>query len=67
MPIHPKARSLDSIHIADFEKRLALTVYDDRGMDVIGPSATALSSLYRKFNPWLLDYDRVEMDAKFVG
>jgi hypothetical protein len=65
MDIRPKARWIDTIHIADLQKRLALTVYDDRGMDVIGPSGPALSPLYRKFNPWLLDYDRAEMDAKF--
>jgi len=65
MDIQPKARWLESIHIADVQKRVALTVYDDRGMDVIGPSGPALSVLYRQFNPWLLDYDRAEMDAKF--
>jgi hypothetical protein len=65
MDIQPKARWIDTIHIADLQNRLALTVYDDRGMDVIGPSGPLLSSLYRKFNPWLLDYDRAAMDAKF--
>lgn len=65
MEIQPKARWLTTIHIVDVHKRLALTAYDDRGMDVIGPSRSSLSSLYRKYNPWLLDYDRAEMDAKF--
>lgn len=65
MDIQPKARWLDTIHIVDFQKRLALTAYDDRGMDVVGPSAHALSLLYRKFNSWLLEYDLAEMDAKF--
>lgn len=65
MDVRPKARRLDTIHIADLQKRLALEVYDDRGMDVVGPIGPKLSSLYRKFNPWLLDYDRAEMDAKF--
>ena len=65
MDISPKARWVDTIHIADIRKRLALTAYDDRGMDVIGPRESALSSIYRKFNSWLLDYDRAEMDAQF--
>jgi len=65
MDITPKARWVDTIHIADINKRLALTAYDDRGMDVIGPSQSALSLIYRKFDSWLLDYDRAEMDAKF--
>ena len=65
MDIRPKARRIATIHIADIDKRLALNVYDDRGMDVVGPYGPALKSLYRKFNPWLLDYDRAEMDEKF--
>lgn len=65
MDIRPKARCADTIHLVDVRQRLALTAYDDRGMDVIGPSAPSLASLYNQFNPWLLDYDRAEMDAKF--
>ena len=65
MDIQPKARWLSTIHIADFQDRLALSVYDDRGMDVVGPSTNKLSSLYQEFNPWLLDYDRAVMDANF--
>jgi len=65
--IGPKARWISKIHIADLQKRLALTAYDDRGMDVAGPDRLALLPLYRKFNAWLLDYDRAAMDAKFAG
>ena len=66
MDIRPKSRWVESIHIADLQNRLALTVYDDRGMDVVGPYGPPLTSLYQKFNSWLLDYDRAEMDAKFA-
>ncbi len=65
--IGPKARWISEIHIADLQKRLVLTAYDDRGMDVAGPDRLALLPLYRKFNAWLLDYDRAAMDAKFAG
>ncbi|MEN3794462.1 DUF3885 domain-containing protein [Fulvimarina sp. MAC3] len=65
MDVQPKARWLDTIHLADIKKKLALTAYDDRGMDVVGPDARELSSLYRTFNPWLLDHDRAVMDTKF--
>lgn len=65
MDIQPKARWLDTIHIADPQKRLALTAYDDRGMDVIGPNGESLFPIYDKFSPWLLDYDRAAMDSKF--
>jgi hypothetical protein len=36
-------------------------------MDVAGPDRLALLPLYRKFNAWLLDYDRAAMDAEFAG
>lgn len=67
MGIRPNARWIGRIHIADLQNRLALTAYDDRGMDVVGPERQALVPLYRKFNAWLLDYGRLEMDAKFSG
>lgn len=67
MDVRPKARWIDTIHIADLRNRVALIAYDDRGMDVVGPSGAALSPLYHEFNSWLLDYDRAAMDAKFSG
>ena len=67
MDIRPKARWIDTIHIVDFKNRLALTAYDDRGMDVVGPTGPALSRLYSQFNSWLLDHDRPAMDEKFSG
>ncbi|WP_395943076.1 DUF3885 domain-containing protein [Brevundimonas sp.] len=67
MDIHPSPRWIDTIHIVDFRNRLALTAYDDRGMDVVGPDGPALASLYNQFSAWLLDYDRPTMDAKFSG
>jgi len=65
MEIWPKARWASTIHIADLRSRLALTAYDDRGMDVIGPSVPALLPLYSKCGSWLFDYDRARMDAVF--
>ncbi len=63
--IRPKSRWLD-LYIADLERSLILNVYDDRGMDVIGPSKEATEIHYRKFNAWLLDYDRPKMDRSFL-
>jgi Domain of unknown function (DUF3885) len=64
--ILPKARWLD-LYIADLERGLVLHVYDDRGMDIVGPSKAALATHYHAFNAWLLDYDRVKMDAVFAA
>lgn len=62
--ILPKSRWLD-LYIADLDRGLVLHVYDDRGMDIVGPSKDALAAHYREFNEWLLDYDRPRMDAAF--
>jgi hypothetical protein len=64
--ILPKARWLD-LYIADLDRGLVLYVYDDRGMDVVGPSKAALVPHYQAFNTWLFDYDRPRMDAVFVS
>jgi len=62
--ITPKVRWLD-LYVADVERGLLLYVYDDRGMDVIGPSKDSLEPYYREFGKWLLDYDLPRMDATF--
>jgi hypothetical protein len=65
MAITPKAQWLDGIYIVDFQRRLAICPYDDRGLDVIAPDRASLQPLYEKLNTWLLDYDSKAMDAKF--
>jgi len=42
-----------------------LHLYDDRGMDVISTHAHNLKALYTKYNEWILDYDREEIDEIF--
>lgn len=64
LDVHPKARWL-RFHIADLERKIVLHVYDDRGMDLCGPSKVALAPIYKTFNTWLLDYDRATMDKTF--
>jgi hypothetical protein len=63
--IFPKARWLD-LYLVDLERGLALHVYDDRGMDVVGPSKDALKPHYHQFNAWLLDHDLPRMEAVFA-
>ncbi|KQT50454.1 hypothetical protein ASG52_06445 [Methylobacterium sp. Leaf456] len=66
MRVTPKARWLSSIFIVDFERRLTLFAYDDRGMDVVAMDRESLLPIYRQFGDWLLDYDRDRMDARFA-
>ncbi|MBM2884544.1 DUF3885 domain-containing protein [Chromobacterium phragmitis] len=53
-----------SVYIYSLMKGVLAHPYDDRGMDIIGNTAI-LSGLYRKYNEFLLDYDREAMDASF--
>jgi hypothetical protein len=65
LPIAPKARWIGSIYIVDFERKIVVWPYDDRGLDVLAPNGSILRPLYHRLNGWLLDYDREAMDAKF--
>jgi hypothetical protein len=37
--------------------------YDDRGLDVVANSVSALRGLYETFYTWILDYDIQRIDA----
>ncbi len=47
------------------DKGIILNLYDDRGMDVVATNKKALTTLYKKHNSWILDYDREKIDAVF--
>lgn len=66
MNIQPHTRWIDTIHVVDFERKILLNAYDDRGMDVIATDPMLLSTLYNEFGDWLLEYDRGAMDAVFA-
>ncbi|MDQ0888927.1 hypothetical protein QFZ81_004015 [Paenibacillus sp. V4I9] len=42
-------------------------VYDDRGCDVIATSKEALKNIYRDYNEWILNYDRLRIDQQFAA
>ncbi len=64
MPIEPKP--LVVARLADLERGIVLDVYDDRGMDVRALAAATLLPFFKKFDGWLLDYDRERMEAAFA-
>ncbi|MBX0292078.1 DUF3885 domain-containing protein [Hymenobacter sp. HSC-4F20] len=45
---------------------LIFYMYDDRGLDIIGPDVASLRYLYEEFNELILDYDRPQIDALFA-
>lgn len=63
--IRPSAAT--ATYFVDFERRVLLHIYDDRGMDVVAMDPASLVPIYREFGGWLLDYDRARMDATFAG
>jgi hypothetical protein len=61
--VKPTARV--DVYLLDFERRLIAHPYDGRGMDLVSSEPTPLRNLYHQFHDWLLDYDRIRMDAQF--
>ncbi|GAB3227853.1 hypothetical protein GCM10027346_11680 [Hymenobacter seoulensis] len=45
---------------------LAFHMYDDRGLDILGPDAESLLHLYEAYNELILDYDRTRITALFT-
>ncbi|GAA6181516.1 MULTISPECIES: DUF3885 domain-containing protein [unclassified Shimia] len=56
-----------TVYFVDLDNKLALHVYDDRGMNLFSAQKQGLHGIYNDFNPWLLDYDLPEMKAIFEG
>lgn len=61
--VEPRAPVLSKL--ADPEKAVVVNAYDDRGMDIIALSPEPIEHLYRRFDTWLLDYDRPRMEEVF--
>jgi hypothetical protein len=63
-PRQPRLKFLSSeeIFIINIDKRFIFNMYDDRGLDIIAKDKEALKPLYKKFNDWILDYDREKIN-----
>lgn len=61
--VEPRAPVLSKL--ADPEKGVVVNAYDDRGMDIIALSPKPIEHLCRRFDAWLLDYDRPRMAEVF--
>lgn len=63
MGIRP--RIFDSVYFINVNKKTIFHVYDDRGCDVVTTTTETLRDIYEKYNDWILDYDRNEIDKIF--
>jgi len=53
------------IYFVNIDKRLIFHMYDDRGLDIIASDKEILRPIYEKYNDWILDYDREQIDKQF--
>ncbi|MEK6992119.1 DUF3885 domain-containing protein [Paenibacillus sp. FSL K6-1566] len=52
------------IFFVNINREVILQIYDDRGCDVIYTTKQGLQGVYKDFNNWILQYDRIEIDEK---
>lgn len=53
------------IYLINLDKRIIFYMYDDRGLDIIADSRDALTPIYNKFNDWILESNRDQIDRVF--
>ncbi|EMY59899.1 DUF3885 domain-containing protein [Leptospira terpstrae] len=58
-------RITDDLIFVNLDKKIIFKIYDDRGLDVVSKTIETLEPIYKKYNEWILDYDRVKIDHVF--
>ncbi|OCA92862.1 DUF3885 domain-containing protein [Pseudobacillus wudalianchiensis] len=53
------------VYFINRDKHTIFHVYDDRGCDVVATSPETIKGIYKRYNDWILDYDRNEIDQVF--
>lgn len=53
------------IYLLNITSKTIFHLYDDRGLDIVAESKETLRGVYKQYNSWILDYDRVSIDAMF--
>lgn len=55
-----------SVYYTDTYNLILYHLYDDRGADLVAADKELLRPIYKKFNSWILDYDRENIDSIFA-
>ncbi len=55
------------VYFINIKRKTVFHVYDDRGCDLLADSTETIRDIYIKYNSWILDYDREEIDKTFQG
>lgn len=53
------------VFFINIKNKTVFHVYDDRGCDLVATSTENIKGIYDKYNDWILDYDRNEIDQVF--
>ena len=53
------------ISLVSFENECIMSVYDDRGCDIVFATPQKMKEFYPLLKPYFLDYDREEMERRF--
>ena len=56
--------TLKTVHFVSFENECILSIYDDRGCDIVFATQDKLCELYNKLEPYFLSYDLEEMKKR---
>ncbi len=60
-------RTDSEVGLVSFENECILSVYDDRGCDIVFATHEKMREFYRPLEPYFLDYDRKEMKKRYMG
>ena len=60
-----KPRTEGEVYFIHIKKEIIFNMYDDRGLDIAATNKETIEPFYKKYNKWLLDYDRKQMDKIF--
>ncbi|MGM7682245.1 DUF3885 domain-containing protein [Cytobacillus sp. Hm23] len=53
------------VYFININKKTIYHVYDDRGCDLLATSPETIRGMYNRYNNWILDYDKPEINKVF--
>lgn len=57
---------VSSVFFVNTDNAILFHLYDDRGADLIAPSTDLLYPIFERFNNWILDYNKEQINNTFT-
>jgi hypothetical protein len=54
------------VFLINLDKKVIFHMYDDRGLDIVAAEIDSLRTVYNKYNHWILESNKDDIDAKFA-